>query len=404
MNLSGWLKARLSRVTSSGVVIPELDGIRFLALSAVLMHHVLAWYLIQTERFGKVHLPRDWKILVPRDWFISLNLHLYFAIPVFFALSGFIVTLPFARRYRAGLPPPSIRSFYLRRVVRMEPPYVLSCLICFLAIVLPFHHGDTSAYFKAFFPHLAASVVYLHGTVFGEPSWINGVAWTLEVDVQFYLLVPLLAMLFRLRSRMTRQLIILVLILGFSALSQFVIAPSANTRLQLSLVNYIQFFLVGFILVDLYPDQRERSASRSFRADAICLLSAVIIFIVIHRLPGLAWYLPFCLVPLYAGALGGRITSAFLRSPLLAIPGAMCYTVFLYHELVIRALEPYGAPLSPASWPLWADFAVQAAILMPAIFAFSVVLFLIAEKPFMVLSRDLARKQRLRAEETSAAA
>ena len=42
-------------------------------------------------------------------------------------------------------------------------------------------------------PHLLASLGYVHNIVYGVPSTINVVAWSLEIEVQFYILAPALA-------------------------------------------------------------------------------------------------------------------------------------------------------------------------------------------------------------------
>jgi peptidoglycan/LPS O-acetylase OafA/YrhL len=49
-------------------------------------------------------------------------------------------------------------------------------------------------------PHLAASVGYMHYLIFQAPSAINSVAWSLEIEVQFYILAPLLSMVFAIRN------------------------------------------------------------------------------------------------------------------------------------------------------------------------------------------------------------
>jgi len=49
-SLGDWLADRLSRVTSSGEFIPEIDGLRFIAILAVVTLHVMAVYLIHTGR------------------------------------------------------------------------------------------------------------------------------------------------------------------------------------------------------------------------------------------------------------------------------------------------------------------------------------------------------------------
>jgi peptidoglycan/LPS O-acetylase OafA/YrhL len=80
----------------------------------------------------------------------------------------------------------------------------------------------------------------------------------------------------------------------------------------------------------------------------------------------------------------------------------MCYSVFLYHPLVIKALEPYVARLNVPVWPVWADFAIAFAILLPAILLFSALLYALAEKPFMIMARNVARERAHSREEKSA--
>jgi peptidoglycan/LPS O-acetylase OafA/YrhL len=390
MTILRWLQSHLTRVTSSGLVIPQLEGMRFLAITAVVMHHILAAYLTDSERYGKVLLPRDWYLLYPKNWLIAINLHLAFAVSVFFAVSGFILALPFARAYRDGTPRPSIRRFYLRRLVRLEPPYVISCLVYFLAIVSPFRHHDPAGYFHAFFPHLLASLVYLHSWIYGQGNWINGVAWSLEVEVQFYLLVPLLANLFRIRNRVTRRTTLLALILACSLLSQLYIEPSLNERLRLSLANYLQFPLAGFLAVDLHLDRR--ATLPRIVQDALAVIFAALIFFVIHWRPRLTWSLAHLLVPLFIGALGsGRVARLLSFRPIMIL-GGMCYSIYLYHLLIIQILEPHTRWLSLSAYPLWLAFAIQCALLLPPIFAISAALYLVTERPFMELSRKVSRQ------------
>jgi peptidoglycan/LPS O-acetylase OafA/YrhL len=123
---------------------------------------------------------------------------------------------------------------------------------------------------------------------------------------------------------------------------------------------------------------------------------------IMMKLPRLTWALPFCLPPLYSGALDGKIMSRLLRSPVMAIPGGMCYSIFLYHPLVIQALEPYVARLNVPAWPVWANFAIAFAILLPAILLFSAVLYALAEKPFMIMARNLVRERARRRAEQAA--
>src|ERR1044071_7930197 len=87
----------LSRVTSSGEFIPEVDGLRFIAILAVVVHHVMSGYLSDSGRFGVVHLPADWARLGGESRIVGLAFLGYFGVELFFVISGFILVLPFAR-------------------------------------------------------------------------------------------------------------------------------------------------------------------------------------------------------------------------------------------------------------------------------------------------------------------
>ena len=63
-------------------------------------------------------------------------------------------------------------------------------------------------------PHLGASIFYFHSIIYNTFSMINGVAWSLEVEIQFYLLMPAIAyILFKIENSLVRHIIIFVLAL-----------------------------------------------------------------------------------------------------------------------------------------------------------------------------------------------
>ena len=127
----------------------------------------------------------------------------FHGVDLFFVISGFILALPFAAHHLAGAPSVSLRKYYLRRLTRLEPPYFVSIFLL-LALSIWIHRRAASA----ILPHLAASLAYLHNVIYGTQSTVIGVAWSLEIEVQFYLLVPLLTLVFAIRdSRLRRSLL-----------------------------------------------------------------------------------------------------------------------------------------------------------------------------------------------------
>ena len=105
---------------------------------------------------------------------------------LFFTISGFILFLPYAAHFLRGGKQPRLRQYYFRRVTRIEPPYLIHLGIAFV-IALVINDRDP----LQLAPHLMASAFYLHNLIYGMSSTLNTVAWSLEIEVQFYLLAPL---------------------------------------------------------------------------------------------------------------------------------------------------------------------------------------------------------------------
>lgn len=380
--LRSWLVSRVSRVTSSGEYLPEIDGLRFVAIITVIAHHAMARYLTVTARFGKVELPRDWYDLGRQDRLIKLISHFNFGVSLFFVISGFILALPFARQHLHKGAEVRLRRYYLRRLTRLEPPYFINLLICFALIVLPHPHAVTD-YVRAYFPHLLASIPYLHGAIFGDASWINGVAWSLEVEVQFYLLVPLLAQVFRVRNAALRRALLAVSILVFAIVSQEFIEYSRHMRLRVSLVNSIAYFLAGFLLADLYLERWQSRVAGKAAWDGVAAASGALIVLILLRYSKAAFLLPFLVVAAYAAVFTGPVSRAVTRWKPLALTGGMCYSIYLYHFLIIDWVLPLTKTWTSLDRPLWLDFGIQFAIMCAVILPICAVLFVIAEKPFM---------------------
>lgn len=394
------VRQRLTRVTSTGDFIPQIDGLRFLAVLLVFGHHVFANYLEQTHRLGAQSLPRDWGLIYSRSALVPWALDLVFGVPLFCAISGFVLSIPFASGYLKGAGPPSRKAYFLRRLIRLEPPYMIAMLVCFAATVIPWRQPQPAAYFQsyfhAFFPHLLASLAYLHAPIYGSASWINGIAWTLEIEVQFYILLPLLAQVFRIRRAARRRGVLIAAIFASALFAQYVVGGAGQSRLSLSLPVQLHFFLAGLLLADLYLDPTLRFLSGRVM-DGLAVLAAVLLVLIVHREPQLAWAEPFLMTAFYFGVLLGTWASRLFRLPVLTVIGGMGYTIYLYHFFLIVHLLPITIGLFPPIHALWWDTVVQGLVLFPMVVVLSSLLFLAAERPFMIWSRRATRRVRQQA-------
>lgn len=104
----------------------------------------------------------------------------------FFAISGFVLALPFAEHHLFAANRPSLRAYFTRRLTRIEPPYLLN-ILAILAMLAVFKRESL----RALLPEGLSSVVYLHGFIYPNSNGVNPAFWSLEVEVQFYALAPL---------------------------------------------------------------------------------------------------------------------------------------------------------------------------------------------------------------------
>jgi peptidoglycan/LPS O-acetylase OafA/YrhL len=156
--------------------ITVLDGIRGLACFLVIFYHLNL-------------VARDYHIWIPINDFGSIagSIALFgqSGIILFFMLSGFLLFLPYAKSMLLARDWPSVRLFYLRRAFRIMPGYYIS-LFFLTPLMHPeylqkTHWGDLWLFmtFRMDFPQTFQK--------------INGPFWTLAIEAQFYLVLPLLA-------------------------------------------------------------------------------------------------------------------------------------------------------------------------------------------------------------------
>jgi peptidoglycan/LPS O-acetylase OafA/YrhL len=356
-----WLLQRLSRETTSGRFIPEMDGLRFAAITMVIFFHLNGYLL------AKSPCQPDWLARIASVGFRGVEL--------FFVISGFILGLPFAARHLKNAPPVNLRKYYLRRLTRLEPPYFATVLLLFVLAL--WFQGKSGV---ALSPHMAASLFYLHNLIYGFASPAIGVAWSLEIEVQFYVLAPVLAVLFAIRERWLRRGLLVVLILGI-LLAQSLFLPQSG-RLALSLWAYLQFFLIGFLLADVFlADWNERPQANLYW-DLLAIIGWALLFIALREEVLTHWLFPFLVFLLYCSAFRGSWSRRVFSHPFLTIIGGMCYSIYLIHYEVISAVGRFTKGIAQ-HWPYWAYFLVQLGLIGMAILVVCGLYFLLLEKPCM---------------------
>ncbi len=363
-----FLPDRLSRVTSGGRFIGEIDGLRFLAIFPVLIQHM-------SERV-QAYSPLDFHGVNESNMVAYTASRGFIGVYLFFMISGFVLALPFGAHYLQEAKKIPLKSYFWRRVTRLEPPYIFLMTLFFLILVL-----FRNVPFPELFPRYLASIFYLHNIIYRDFTPVNPVAWSLEIEVQFYILAPFLASLFfRTKNTWLRRLILTGSILILLVLQQQFIWYLLPYRL--TIVGNLHLFLAGFLLADVYLTDWKKGITHSRIWDLVMLVALPLPFFVWSH-DFFNWLVfPFLLVLLIIGIFRGVYFNRFFTNKWITSIGGMCYTIYLIHlpvaEFVIRITRNWTAGES-----FTLNLLFQLAIYLPIVFGASVVVFLLLEKPCM---------------------
>jgi peptidoglycan/LPS O-acetylase OafA/YrhL len=365
----------LSRVTSSGRFIAEIDGLRFVAIASVVVFHA-------HNIFFPADPPLPGLMSGARSW-ISYLIHTgWFGVQLFFIISGFILAMPFAEQHLGGGPKVRLGRYLLRRVTRLEPPYLISLVI--LACLQLYYDGKD---LRTLLPHFLAHATYLHGAIYGSinsPGYvaINHVLWSLEIEVQFYLLAPLLCFVFAMRGgRWPRRAAIVAGIVAGTLVTHYYGSPMLMT----TLAGHIRWFLIGFLLADVYLTEWRGAPGKCGWWD-LAGGAAWAGWPILLAFPRVSeWAMPGLLLVAYLAAFRGRILNRFFANPWIAVIGGMCYTIYLYHTTMLWWVRQFLITyvMGPIRYDVLPGSLLQLFVLSAAIVIVSVPLFLWFEKRFM---------------------
>jgi len=354
------------RITSSGQFIPEIDGLRFIAIFSVYIYHLAGDVLRHSSAGQNPALDGHW--LFPVTQILNVG------VPLFFVISGFILGMPFAAAHLRRQRPVPLKKYFLRRVTRLEPPYIL-CLLLFYALKVFAGRGGA----VELLPNLFASMFYVHNLVYGMPSVINFVAWSLEIEIQFYILAPVLALIFAVSKASARRALLVVLLLLATGVSGLV---WGNETLQHSLLGYAQYFLVGFLLVEVhFSGGLQRQGSWLW--DLVSLSGWVLFLALLVQGGSVAdWVTPWLILLLYVAAFRGLAINRFVTNAWIATIGGMCYTIYLLHNYIVAAVGMLTERVFQA-YPFEWRLLVQFVLITPVLLVISALYFRWVERPCM---------------------
>jgi peptidoglycan/LPS O-acetylase OafA/YrhL len=357
--------------------VPELDGLRTLAILGVLLFH------LEVPGFAL-----GWT-----------------GVPLFFVLSGFLIT----RILLSSKEGPNYFSrFYIRRSLRIFPIYYIVMLLSFAV----FYSVDKEQikYLKYYATYLQTWPI-LH-TQF-KSVWVLGHTWTLAIEEQFYLVWPLIIFF---SSRMTISLLSMALIIA-APLIRILVLDDSNVYLSFSwLPAETDTLSAGSLLATMLDGGRERNLSSHLKV-ILCVLVGSFVWI-----SALVWLsngqsafwepanwarqpqnvvfisaLAIFFAAFVAAALVSPVWLRWLRHPAMVYVGRRSYGIYLYHPFVFWFTDlPYAHRIVSSRYFSWLG-QVQSPIIIWSLkllitFAIACLSWKWVESPILELKEKAERK------------
>lgn len=383
----------LRHQTTTGIQFRELDSFRGWACLGILFLHSVgptgkpAYYSTQLGFIDKLVV---WPFV--QGW-AGLDL--------FFFLSGFLLFIRYGKAYYEGRPAPSVAAFYKRRFFRIAPAYYANVVIMTAVWYLIF---SKYVWFRFDATNLFTHFIFMHNLSPSYSQSINPVLWTLAIEAQFYLVLPLMAGWFYGR----RWLVAAPLILAGCALYKLGVlllndAYGVNQYMNLAqpplnqLAWRLDQFVIGICFANLWLYMHYHRKESAFFVNKMyaSLLTvagfAVIIgsFVVWEHFivtTNRVWMVvPSMLCVGFGMLILGSLNTGVpfrwvIANPVIEFVGIISFSVYLWHYPVLMYLQ-FSKPY--LTEPGIEIFITRAAYVLPLSLIVGLVSYLLFEKPFI---------------------
>lgn len=333
-------------------------------------------------------------------------------VALFFLISGFLLYRPFVSAALGGRTAPRLGPFMLRRALRILPLYWVVLTVVYLVQGVSTINGVGGL-----------AQTYLLVQVYSKDWVLRGIsqAWSLDIEVLFYLLLPLWAAVLRRRARTPgAQLRVELAALGgayvvSTVFRWYVLAhPSGATDTWHGwLPSWADMFALGMAAAVVSAYQQR--VGRSFRwaalpgADVLCWIAAAGVYVLFARgiglstdplfvgsvrteLAGHALYGLFALLVLLPAAFGpqakGPVRWLLTCRPVVFL-GLISYGLYLWHQfIVVQLLDRTGWKLFDVAY--WQFLPVALVLTV----AFASLTYVLVERPGIAVGHRWLRRRR----------
>lgn len=269
----------------------------------------------------------------------------FIGVDVFFVISGFLMTsIIVGEKEKSGF---SFYNFYLKRLKRILPAYLFLLIIVASAGFFIYLDRD----FWGFQKSVGASLLFVSNLLFARGDSYFGArlednpflhTWSLAVEMQFYLLLPLIIIFIR---KKFLPIVISLLIIALTAYSNISMYLSHDTSINyFSLPARIPEFLIGSLYSLTLKGKMNFSRTNNNILASLSLGILILSAFLIDKntpFPGVT-----ALIPTIATAnllvTGNNFISDFFAKKLPSYTGELSYSLYLWHWPFIAYIRYYN--------------------------------------------------------------
>ncbi|MEQ8427138.1 MAG: acyltransferase [Gammaproteobacteria bacterium] len=365
---------RYSDIIGDAGEFPVLDGLRAIAILLVLLRHA-------------VHYREQG--LEGSFWNIFYNG--WIGVDLFFVLSGFLISYHLLSKWPQHFSWRFIGTYFIKRALRILPLYFVILLLIVL-YVIPYYSPPNPVTLHS----LGLNLVFLQD--YFSSATLLVPLWSLAVEEKFYLLAPLLILL----ARVANGKVLILSVLVFILLQHYLKMPGSHAGsyseyfwaykapFHFSVVGILCGFIVAYSFLRFQVSEGFKRALKWF---TWCSLPLILLLLFSERWMETGDWNRSSHVTLFLTVLFSLVIYNYLLQPLspgnfltgrtMRFIARLSYSLYLCHITIIPMTERFVSGMVEQN-ALFA-FSIYFAVYILLSFCFSILLYLLVEKPFLMM-------------------
>lgn len=266
----------------------------------------------------------------------------FLGVDIFFVISGYLMTSIIVSDIRLNRF--SFYNFFLKRVKRIVPAYYFFVLLVAIAGIYLFSYLDMIGSLRG---SLLYTSLFISNILFGLEDNYFGArlnenpflhTWSLAIEMQFYVVLPILIYVFR--KHVVKVFLILILLCSVYSIVNIYMLDNKNI-MYFSLIARFPEFLIGGLLSQIFGKGIDFNRNRNSIIAIACLIIIILSCFFItgkSHFPGFLVVFP-CLPTALLLSLKNNCISDFFSKRILVFIGELSYSLYLWHFPIIAFLR-----------------------------------------------------------------